>query len=357
MTKSVQLYIGGYKGQNTHCLFAYSYDSQGDVIEEIGSYDIANASYLCFSPNRKYLYTVAEADNYQGQPGGGIAAFAVENNGSLRFINDCSTGGASPCHLSVSPDGKTLYTANYSGGSTVFFELLPTGGIGEKKVFVNHHDFGTPSRAHPGRQENPHAHYIQPLVVDGKLTIWTCDLGLDAVLVLDESGAELARFNAPAGFGPRHLAFHPTLPIAYALGELSCSVITLSFGFDGNATDSTLIIEGSREVRTLDSDVKSTCAAIRVSHDGKYVLASNRSEGEGSIAVLGLDASGNITGLEKIVPSDGSCPRDFSFNLAGNKVLVAHQDSDNVVVFDWADGELTRSGTTFEVQRPTCVLM
>ena len=354
MKKSEVFYVSGYKGQDPHCLYVYSYDTVNNAVEKVSSYDIANASYLCFSPDRRYLYAVIEVREYKGRAGGGIAAFAVEDDGRLRFINDNSTEGESPCHLAVSADGKILYAANYTGGSTISFDLLPSGEIGDKKVLNNHRDFGVASHAVTGRQEGPHAHYIQPVSVGGVSTVWTCDLGLDAVLVLDETGRELTRFQAPAGFGPRHLAFHPALPVAYLVGEFSCAVIALEYGIDKN-----IFIKASNEVSVLDDKTKVTCAAIRVSPGRKHLLVSNRRAGdEGSVSVLGLDAAGCVTGLKSVIASGGRCPRDFAFNSSGDKVFVTHQDSDNVNVFDWSEeGTLTPTCLSIKVQKPTCVLV
>ena len=352
MDKSKRLYIGGYKGQDPHCLHFCDYDARAGSIAKIESYQIDNSSYLCFSPDRKYLYTVIEQDDYKGRIGGGIAAYAIENDGRLRFINDSYTEGGYPCHLSVSDDGKTLYAANYTGGSSVYFALLPDGGIGDKKVLIDHNGFGPASHTHGGRQQRPHAHYIRQAPHYGVTNIWVCDLGLDAVLVLDEAGNELSRFTAPPGFGPRHLIFHPVLPFVYVLGELSCSVIALEYDFN-----KTFSMYAYPEVPVLEGPVgNTTCAAIRVSPDCKHLLVSNRiPEKEGSVSILGLQAGG-VTGLEKIVPSGGCWPRDFNFDPEGGKVLVANEHSNRVSVFDWHEGNLTPTGGAFEVQKPTCVL-
>ena len=331
-------YVGGYQGQSKHCLYSYAYDN--DAVHQLSTCEIPNASYLCFSQDKKFLYTVLESDN------GKVASISLEDNGKMRVLNDKNTGGAYPCHLSVSKDGSALYTANYGGGSSAIYNLLPSGEIGERKALVDHNTFGKASMADPNRQEAPHAHYIVPVNKDGITSAWVCDLGLDAVLIYNEDGTEIARLNTPAGFGPRHLAFHHSMPHAYVLGELSCSVI--DFGYD---------LKPSTEVPVLKENVDCTCAAIKIAPSGKFVLTSNRENNGGSISVLSLDETGKISGLKSVTPSGGICPRDFSFNTAGDKVFVAHQDSEDVVVFDWTeDGTLVSSGLKFEVQRPTCVL-
>lgn len=345
--KNKQLfYVGGYKNQSTHCLYSCIYNTSDGTLEIQTSYEIDNASYLCFSPNGRYLYSVLEEKNYKGRSGGAVAAFAVEGEGRLSYINEGFTDGSSPCHLSVSADGKILYVANYSSGSTTVFDLLPTGGIGLQRHLLDHNNFGSPSRAVPGRQDGPHAHYVMEMYADGKYSLWLCDLGLDAILKLDESNEVMEHYQTSAGFGPRHLAFHPSLPKVYAVGELSCTVTEI-----GSVDEFSVLKEG---------DKSSTCAGIRITPKAKYLLVSNRENEKkaGSISILSLNDAGNITGLKKVIPSGGICPRDFDFNPAGDKLFVANQESDSVNVFDWSEetGELVSDGVALTVQRPTCIL-
>ena len=153
-------YIGGYKNASEYCLHCCEFHS--GAMRIVASYEVGDASYLCLSPNGKYLYAVMETELFCGQKGGGVAAFAVEDGGALRFINNAPTEGEHPCHLSVSADGKLLYVANYTGGSCIFYELLETGGIGAKNTLVDNNKFGVPSMAVQSRQAHPHAHFIQP---------------------------------------------------------------------------------------------------------------------------------------------------------------------------------------------------
>ena len=352
MQKSELLYVGSYEGKDSRCLSVFDYENQ----KMLESHEIKNSAYLCFSPDRQYLYTVIESASHKNLEGGGVAAYAVEDGGKLHFINDGFTEGASPCHLSVSADAKTLYAANYTGGSTIAFELLEGGRIGEKKFFINHNELGAASHAVGSRQKSAHAHYIQPLSINGLLTIWSCDLGLDAVLVFDETGKEMTRFQTPAGFGPRHMVFHPDYPLVYVLGELACAVINLEYSYDKS-----LHIKACGEMSVLKSksDAECTCAAIRVSPCGKFVLTSNRMAGtEGSLSIFSLDASGMVVALENVVPSGGIWPRDFNFNKKGDVVFVANQESDKVSLFDWSqNGKLVPTGKALDVQKPACVLL
>ncbi|MCL1787982.1 MAG: lactonase family protein, partial [Defluviitaleaceae bacterium] len=239
-------YIGGYQGANAHCLHCCEFS--GSAMRVLHSYEVPNASYLCFSSDKKHLYAVIESDTFEGENGGGVAAFAVEDGGALRFINHAPTGGAHPCHLSVSGDGRRLYVANYTGGSCAFFSLLPNGAIGERSALVDDNLFGAPSMAVSNRQAGPHAHFIQSQSFMGTEILWLCDLGLDMLLALDSQGNELAGLNMPAGFGARHVAFHPDLPKAYVVGELGRAVAAVDYGLDVGGA---LTLSGMRSTSVL----------------------------------------------------------------------------------------------------------
>src|SRR3546814_2068452 len=48
---------------------------------------------------------------------GTVSAFKFDRKtGELRLLNTQPSGGGAPCYLTISEDGKFLFTANYSGG-------------------------------------------------------------------------------------------------------------------------------------------------------------------------------------------------------------------------------------------------
>ena len=337
-----QFYIGGYQKTDCKCLHLCEYT--GSNLRIIESYGVSNASYLCMSNDRKNLYAVLETDTFKGQKGGGVAAFVVEPDGSLTLLNTAPSEGAHPCHLSVCSQNRRLYVANYSGGSTIIYNLQDDGSIGAKKRLLDHNTFGKPSGVAGRRQDSPHAHYIQ---CRNDNTLWVCDLGLDMVLVLDPDGNELTKLPMPGGFGPRHVDFHPSLPMAYVLGEMGQAVIPIKY--DG------LKLEAGPAI-PVSPGAEVSCAAIRVAPGGKLLLTSNRAD-ISSLSVLSLDAGGGITGLSSIYETKGKCPRDFVFSPEGNEVLVAYQDSDFIEILTWSDdGKLTPKSLELAVQKPTCIL-
>ena len=338
-------YVGGYQKTDNGCLHIAEYT--GSKPQLLESCEITNASYLCMSADKKTLYAVIETDVFRGQKGGGVAAFAIEENGMLRLLNVAQTEGEHPCHLSVCPKNRMLYAANYTSGSSIIFNLQDDDSIGLKKRLIDHSSFGKPSGVVNRRQDSPHAHYIQCRNAE---TVWVCDLGLDLVLVLDPEGELLTSLSMPPGFGPRHIDFHPSLPVAYVVGELGQAVITVRY--------TGLNLEADLPI-PVAPQVKVSCAAVRVSPCGKFLLCSNRGVGGSvdSLSVLNLDDNGGITGLLSIYETKGKCPRDFTFPPKGDEVFVAYQDSDYIEVLKWSDGgKLTPKQVELTVPRPTCIL-
>src|SRR5205807_8430064 len=70
-----------------------------------------NPSFLAVDPSGKFLYAAIEQD------GGAVGAFAVEQDGSLRHLNNESSKGGGNCFVTVDPGGRNVLAANYGSGS------------------------------------------------------------------------------------------------------------------------------------------------------------------------------------------------------------------------------------------------
>jgi 6-phosphogluconolactonase len=97
-------------------------------------------------------------------------------------------------------------------------------------------------------------------------------------------------------------------------------------------------------------------ADIHVSPDGKFLYASNRAK-ENNLAIFRIDErNGKLTsvGYQSTL---GEKPRNFCIDPTGNFLLVANQDTDNIVIFkrDKQTGLLTETGEQVSVPRPVCL--
>lgn len=314
------------------------------VPEQVGFAAMPRANYIAFSPDRKYLYSTCTIGDQ-----GGVASFAIKEDGMLEPINTCEAGGQSTCYVITDPSGKFLYAANYRSGNFAEF-LLENGKIVKRTQLIQHRGSG-PNKA---RQEAAHPHYTG-LTPDGKY-LCVIDLGIDAIKVypldpgkgLDADGV-ICNSVEPAGSGPRHLVFDRSGKIAYLLNELGNTVISNHYA-DGRFTP----IETQTMLPSL-VNVASKAAAIRLSEDEKYLFATNR--GFDSVAVYKLDGQGGMV-LTDLVLSGGSSPRDINF-LPGYKMFAATNEfSDNMVIFDYdaVNGKLTPNGLIFSLPHPLCVM-
>jgi 6-phosphogluconolactonase len=268
------------------------------------------------------LYAASETHADQGQ--GDVSAYRIEpESHTLILLGMQQSGGADPAHLAVSPDGRHLVVANYSGGSVALFALQEeTGRIGEQLDVVRHEGSG----ADPSRQESPHPHMVA--FDPDSPEIYVPDLGLDAVLVyriIDGRLKVAGRLDLPAGSGPRHLAFHPSGNALFVIGELDNTLTTF------HRTESGFLAAGSVPLLPDDAgDEPSWAAAVRVHSSGELVFASIR--GHDSVSVFRYSPDAALK-LVTNVPVQGRSPRDIALTPDEQYLLVANQDSGSVTVF------------------------
>lgn len=255
----------------------------------------------------------------------------------LQLLGTFSTMGADPCHAALSDDGGTLAVANYSSGSVAVCQLDRRTGlpVGEAETVV--HAGSGPDRE---RQAGPHAHWVG-FAEQGTL-IHAVDLGADAIFAhawdtqAGRLGKSAVAYRAEAGSGPRHLARHPRLPIAYLVAELANTVTILRAG-----QIRTFTAQGV--VSTLPKEFRGSSAAAHIASNraGTRLYVSNR--GHDSIAVFAIDARG---GLEPIQHAScgGHWPRLFLLLEDRGEILVANERSGDVARLPLnAEGRLGRA--------------
>jgi 6-phosphogluconolactonase len=309
-----------------------------------------NPSFLVVSPDGRRLYTVNETVEFEGQPGGGVTAFARDRRtGDLSLLNTRPSGGVEPAHLELAPGGNFLLAANYRSGSVAVFGLGADGSIGPMTDHVQHQG----SSVHPVRQTGPHAHMIMFDPRNGDVLV--PDLGIDAILCyeLSDEGKLVERPERrinTAGAGPRHLAFHPGGGYLLLVNELDNTLVVLRREADG------FVPTGTASTLPEGFQGHSQAAAIRVSPSGRTVLVSNRGADSDTIALFRFDAGQGTLGLAGFAPAGGREPREFIFSADGRFVIVASQDSDVLVVMEFdEDGPQLHYRSSAPVPTPVCL--
>jgi 6-phosphogluconolactonase len=349
------IFAGTYtdKGSTSRGIYAFRWDADAGTMTPLGlAAATVNPSFLALSPDRRHLYAVNETDEFHGEKSGSVSSFAVAGD-KLRPINVVASTGGGPCNVAVDYTGKAVFVANYDGGSAASFRVLPGGGLSKAVSSFQYTGHG----ADPERQANPHTHCTT--VSRDNRYVLVNDLGLDRVSVyhLDPRTAQLSAntppwYEALPGSGPRSFTFHPSGRWAYSLNEIASTLDALAW--DSERGTLTRI----QNISTLAEGFKSsnTAATVAVDSAGRFVYASNR--GDNSIAVFSIDdREGTLKAIQH-VDCGGKTPRHFALDPGNQWLLVANQDSSNIVVFarNARSGLLTPTGNQYPLSSPVCLV-
>jgi 6-phosphogluconolactonase len=349
------LYVGAYTDAGrTDGIHLLRMDRRTGKLDRVASVDSGpNPSFLAIHPNGRTLYAVNEIEKFSGKTSGAVSAFAIaRDTGALTRLNQQPSEGSAPCFVSVDRSGRAALVANYYGGSVALLPLQADGSLAAATQVVHH----TGSGPNKERQDAPHAHCILP--DPSNRFVLAADLGADRVFVyrLDDEGKSLHHVDGGdavmrSGAGPRHIAFHPTLPLVFVSNELDSTVATLRFDsvrgiLSPVATTSTVPAGWKGENYPAD---------IHVAASGRTLYVSNR--GHNSVAVFSVAESTGTLALAQVIATDGDWPRNFSLDPSGRWLLVANQKSHSIVVFarDQESGRLTPTRQRIELQNPVCL--
>jgi len=352
------LYIGTYTGNENNKagksagIYIYGLNMNTGRLSKIGnSPQTVNPSYLAVDPERQRLFAVNEIGGET--PAGQISAFRLTDQGrGMEFINSVPSEGNYPCYIALDGSGNFVMCANYGSGTVALFPVRADGSL-ENSSFTGQHKI---SKNPTERQESAHAHMI--LLSPDKRFVYSCDLGSDKIYLykLDTAARKLVptgkNYSSQSGAGPRHMTFHPGKDIAYVVNELNGTIEVMQVDVP------TGILTRIQTISTVDNEdgKEASCADIHLTPSGKYLYASNRGD-INNLAMYTVDQeSGKLTliGHQSV---KGKTPRNFIIDPEGIFLLVANQDSDNVVTFtiDQATGKLIDTGVETQVPSPVCI--
>lgn len=350
-TAELKVYIGTYTNQGSKGIYlARLNTSTGALSAPELAAETPNPTFLTVAPSGKTLYAANEVGSFNGERTGSITSFSIDPaTGKLTQLNAVSSKGGGPCHVSTGAKGRFCFAANYGGGTVASYTIAADGKLSDAVSAIQHEGKG----ANPKRQERPHAHSINASP-DGRFAV-AADLGIDELIVyaVDQKTGALTRHSSvktAPGAGPRHFAFHPKLPRAYAINELANTIAI----YDWNARAGTL--KEAASVNTLPASFTGTSytAEVVVHPSGRFLYGSNR--GHDSLTLFSLDAKG-MPAFVDTFPSGGVQPRNFNIDASGRWLLSANQRTGNVVVYsiDPKSGRLAATGNQIEVAGAVCI--
>ena len=325
-------YASGY-GPNIN---VYVVDKNNGALTSRGSTPVpaGSPSFAVVNKAATNLYALSEVT------AGRVTAFAIDpGSGALTYLNDVSSKGDGPAHVSVDATGKWVLAANYGDGTVSVLPVLPGGKLGDATDSQN-----VGANAHMAAIDLTNKYVFVPCLGAGYV----------AQFSLDQVAGKLvpstpAHVKTAAGSGPRHIAFHPNGKLAYLVNETNSTITAYSLDGAGHLTE----IETQSTLPKNYAGPANTGAEVWVHPTGNFVYASNR--GDDSIAVFTVDAQTGKLTFKANPKSGGKTPRYFALDPAGAFLYAANQDSSTIVRFtiDPNLGTLSGASPPISVTQPS----
>ena len=371
------LYVGTYTeivagdfGGHGKGISCYEFDAVNGELNLLNTQFQVNPSYLSIASimhsnnelenkSSKYLFAVSEVLASKKPV---LHTYTINDNYALSLIDTKTIEGGCPCHIHFfqNKEGQShTATACYETGNLVVYTINV-----EATADLNLHEpiniYHKGSSQHPSRQTQAHAHCACFDTVSNKLLV--CDLGLDQVKVYslqknnDSFNAiEQQIITLPAGSGPRHICFDDNYAYGFIINELTGSVTIIKHSAEKKEYE----INGTFDTRvplsesSINTDLGG--AAIRVSACGKFIYTSMRSDN--TIRLFVFDPITESLSFIASYPTEGLTPRDFTIDATGKWLLVAHQDSDTISIFNVNsyNGTLSFHKTVNNIESPVCL--
>lgn len=353
-------YVGSYTPEGSGITLWRVHGSTG-AMTQLNVFETSNPSWMALDRGRRFLYAVNE-----NEPEGAVSSFALDAaSGNLTQINSVSTGGSSPCHLSVHPSGKYVLIANYGSGTVAVVAIRSDGGLGDVTDLQGNPGPLNPARAKdspagqtvPSDHGGPHIHMVQTDPA-GHFVV-ASDAGRDQILrwSLDVDSGKLSSAPSPAlavepGSAPRHFAFHPNGRRLYSLQEQDGFVSVYAY----NQTTAALTWMQSLSVFEIGFAGSFACSEIAVSADGRFLYAATRVHD--TIATFAIDERGLLTRIGEVWTGT-DCPRSFVIDADRHMLFACNQIGNAITTFliNTRTGLLNRTGNYVPVMSPACMLL
>ena len=212
----------GVKGDNKHGgIYLYKYEADENklllVRQEV---QLRGFTHIAMSSDKNTLLVTGKTDADQDV----LQSYRIaDQNGSLIFMNETVLHTAGDvCHLSISPDEKIIAVTDFADGAVHFYEMDKEGKIG---AFIQRLEFKGSSISYRQDRAHPHSAFF---TADSKYC-YVADFGSDKVWILEHKNNEktfdiTGSWSAPAGSGPRHIAFHEKNGYTYTIMEMSAQI-------------------------------------------------------------------------------------------------------------------------------------
>jgi 6-phosphogluconolactonase len=401
------LYVGSYTemvagdfGGHGEGISCFAFDTSNGELKLLNNQFQVNPSYLSIASimhtntiglenkSDTYLFAVSEIIASKKPV---IHSYTINDNYTLSLIDTKTIEGGCPCHIHYfkTTEGQSFTaSACYETGNLVIYNVdnihhENNNTISNSNIHEPLNIYHKGSSQHPSRQISAHTHCACFDIQSNKLLV--CDLGLDQVKVysfqknhsidnnktgnkIEFEVVEEQVILIPAGSGPRHICFEENYAYGFVINELTGSVTIIKYNAEkkeyeikGNFELSGQLSESLKETineiegKSVNIDTDLGGAAIRVSAGGKFIYTSMRSDN--TIRLFEFDPISESLNYIASYPTGGLTPREFTIDPTGKWLLVAHQDSDTIAIFNVnsSNGTLSLFNTVENIKSPVCL--
>lgn len=358
---TIPLYLGTYTrkeghvdGQATGIYYGTLESSSGTIkiSDTIGG--IINPSFVALSHDRKLLYAVSETGS------GELFAYRLgqEEKQPPSLLGQWPTGAGAPCHIAVDRSDRLVIVSNYMDGVVNVFYRNPLDSLIEiQRLQLDRDGDATASHAHSATF-SPDNRFV--FIADlGKDKIWafridssifsTLHNPAKSPILIEETSLHWQHQGLEKAAGPRHFTFHPNGQSAYLVNELNASITAFSYQAAAGK------LSAIQSITTLPDGFTdfNACADIHLHPNGRFLYASNR--GHNSIVSYHIADNGQLSLLAH-TPTGGAFPRNFAISPDGQHLLVANQNSNNILCFTIHPQKGTLDGKYDKpVKTPVCI--
>jgi len=263
-------------------------------------------------------------------------AFKIESSNTLTQIGKTISLPYRPVHISLDRTEVQVLVAYNAPPSLTLHDISQDGSLTEAFKMPN-----LTMRKYPHQVKTSPKNDLITICATGQEMIMDSTNFKGAIHVFGYKDGNLTgslnsvSLNDGLRFSPRHLEFHPYLPLAYVSLERQNELHVYRYdhkGFDPEPLFvHTTLFGGASKAMQL-------CGTVKIHPNGRYVYVANRTlgwyeengkkmlaKGGDDIAVFEIDAlTGGLTPLQRI-DSEGIMPRTMSFDAEAKLLIVANQ--------------------------------
>jgi len=291
---------------------------------------------LSFSPNEATAHPNGKNLIIGGMAASGAVAATVEIMGDGSLRQTAKTGVGQPGgYISVDRTGRYFLSSHYGSGAVASHAVDENAAVGAVITST--------------RTPNLEAHCIIT-TPDNRFVYVPCVKDSNALFqyAFDEKTGQLSAlepFDAkpPVMFGPRHVVYHPTLPIAYFSNEQQLGVSVYAIGDDGQLTARQHATSMPRRTPFEKGKRDLSGSSLVLSPDGERLHLAVRDFGgnEDSVFTFRVEADGKLSLLNRT--RVGKIPVKLATSPAGKHLLISESGDARLAIYEThADGTMTR---------------